>query len=78
MEDVRTVIGLSSGAGQFEGKDYDNVYIHCTYKNAKVNGLGVTVLKVRRTVFDENPVEIGSVFEESYDKYSRIKSLSLR
>ena len=46
------VLGVERKQGEYEGRGYDNTYLHCAYENKNVNGLAVATVKVKTDVLD--------------------------
>lgn len=77
--DSYTVIGLVHSVGEYNGNKYDNYNIHCVRKadSTKEEVGDITyILKVKTSLFKENPVSVGDEVSPLYDRYGRIVSLT--
>lgn len=68
------VVGFVRSFGEFDGKKYSNVKIHCVRDAIKSNESGQITcsFKVKSSVFDEHPLSIGDSFEPMYDRYGNV------
>lgn len=71
------IIGISAAEGEYEGRAFDNVTLQCTYKDDKTAGEAVERIKMKRVVYELDPVNIGDVIDPNYDQYGRVKSLTV-
>lgn len=62
-----TVIGKERRNGVYEGKVYDNTYLHCSYDKKTCEGVAVTTIKGKTAELGD--VEIGQVCDFYYDRY---------
>ncbi len=64
-----TVLGIKRKAGEYEGRSYDNTYLHCSYFDDKMDeGVAVTTVKVKTDYIDE-PISVGDKVRFFYDRY---------
>lgn len=69
------VIGVQDSSGTYEGQAYDNVNLHCIKEDAKVRGIAVEVLKMKRTLFNVMPVDVDDVIMPYYNRFGKIEKL---
>ena len=70
------VVGILHRSGQYEGRDYDNYNIQCTYERTDLNnlsGLLVDTIKIPASIY-RNDIALGNVLVPSYDRYGRLQS----
>lgn len=72
-----TVIGIERKVGKFEGRDYDNHVLHCTYKKEGAQGECVVAVKVK-TERLEAPVTIGDQVTFLYDQYGNVARCDIK
>ena len=63
-----TVVGVERKVGVYEGREYDNTILHCTYNKDKCEGVAVCSVKVKTSRLDE-VVEVGASVSFLYDQY---------
>ena len=69
------VVGIGRAAGEFEGRKYDNTYIHVTYQSDKITGVGCKTIKVKSSIFDRNPVCPGEIIDINCDQFGQVKEI---
>ena len=69
------LLGLSNSAGEYNGRQYNNVLLHAAYLNDKISGKGVKVIKVKAPIYTDNPVKLGEFFDVNYDQYRNVKEI---
>lgn len=76
-----SVVGIEHRKGEYQGTPYDNYNLHCTRPAAEGNenedGTMTEIVKVKASLFADFAVNIGDNIEVSYDKYGRIKDISV-
>lgn len=73
--EAKQVVGVGRSTGEYQGHSYDNVILHCLYQSDKITGSGVTAVKVKARVFDENPVKVNEKIDFNYDRYGNVNEI---
>ena len=66
------VVGLRHSTGEYNGRTYDNMLVHCTYESKEMEGLGAIVLKVKTDAFLNAPCKIGDMVEAVYNRFGNV------
>lgn len=69
------LVGVSSSSGNYEGHDFNNIILHCTYEHSKINGVGAKAIKVKAPIYTTNPIKAGEYFDVNYDEYKHVKQI---
>jgi len=82
------VVGIKQAAGKYEGQDYHNVNLHCTFEDENALGLVTEVVKCKfakiKEIFGmEMKAEdwqglIGSDILVNYSKYGAVNGVIIR
>jgi hypothetical protein len=75
MAKAYIVVGLGHKSGNYEGRDYDNTMVHCTYEDELVAGVAVKTVKVKSRVFMESPCKVGDAVDFNFDEYRNVKEI---
>lgn len=79
------ILGVVRKTGEYNGRDYDNVQLHCVVNDPEVKGKAVSVYKVRSPLFfeflDEYSLTVEAVIGKrvsvSCDRFGRVDELNL-
>jgi hypothetical protein len=69
------IVGIGRSSGTYEGHNYDNTILHCTYDDEKVTGVATVKLKVPTKVYMADPVKVGDSVIAFYDRWSKVCEL---
>lgn len=72
------VIGFSSRSGEFEGRHFDNVLVHCVRpaRSELETGSVCETFKIRRSDFNDcKSVSVGDEVTPYFDRYGRVVAL---
>jgi hypothetical protein len=69
------VAGIGRSSGEYEGRNYDNTILHVLYQHEKVQGTAVKLVKVKTSVYLENPVKVGDVFDFNCNEFRQVKEI---
>lgn len=71
------IIGFSSRKGEYEGKSYDNILVHCVREASEdyETGSVCTTFKVRRSDLVDHMPSVGDIVTPYYDQYGRVVAL---
>lgn len=74
------VLGYVHRRGEYQGRPYDNYYLHCRKLEVPDNHVGqaVEVLKVPADLLDLSSLVMGAVFDVYYNRFGRVLSLAFR
>lgn len=76
--DSYSVIGIVHSVGEYNGNEYDNYNIHCVRpadSKKEESGQITCIIKVKASLFIENPVTVGDTVTPYYDRFGRVVSL---
>lgn len=66
------VVGIERRSGEYEGRTYDNTYLHTIYESEKcAEGVAVATVKVKTERIDE-PLHVGDMVTFFYDQYGNV------
>ena len=71
-----TVIGIERKVGKYEGREYDNTILHCSYEKKDVDGVCVVSIKVKTERIDY-PLELGCTVSPLYDRFGNVVQLDV-
>lgn len=73
------VIGIVHSTGEYNGVKYDNFNLHCTVDavGENVEGVLTEVIKIKASTFYSSNIGLGDQIDVSYDKFGRIKDVSI-
>ena len=74
------VVGIVHAQGEYKGVKYDNYNLHCTreaFPGINEEGLITEIVKVKASSFAEYGIQLGATIDVAYDKYGRIKDISV-
>ena len=72
-----TIIGIKRKTGNYEGRDYDNLYLHCTYlDDGMLEGVATTVVKIKQEHVDEQ-LKCGDKVTFFYDRYGNAVKVNI-
>lgn len=73
--DGMKVLGISQQEGVYEGRAFNNTYLHCVFNSDKVQGMAVTKVKMATSLFNTQPCKLGDVIDTNCDQYGRVKEI---
>lgn len=76
---INKVIGKQRKQGTYEGRDYDNVYLHCTCKEFLDDGFEgemCQVVKVKSSDVPSN-LTVGAVIDVQYNAQGKVASVTV-
>ncbi len=73
-----TIVGMERKVGEYQGREYDNTVLHCTYeKDSLLGGVAVLTIKVKSDRIEE-PLEIGDHVSFFYDQYGNVLQVNVK
>ena len=71
------VVGIGHSSGEYQGHNYNNTLLYCTFEDERVTGLATLKVTVKDGVYNDNPVGVSDIIDLNYDKFGKVKDIVL-